>query len=126
MYLLARERDRKREITPRGKWPCHNPFSSILLLGFWACTHTTGMIFFSFFFWGGRGFCYWVHALARKTQRRKARNHPPGGMATSQSLLLFPSLEILDTYTDTRTHTYTHTHTPSVNLTNWVQDSTHS
>ena len=40
MRSPERPRDRKREITPQGGWPCHNPFSSILLLGSWACTHT--------------------------------------------------------------------------------------
>ena len=31
----------------------------------------------------------------RERERQKARNHPPGGMATPQSLLLHPPLGIL-------------------------------
>ena len=48
MYACQREREREREHT-QGRWPCHNPFSSILFFG--------------------EVFCYRVHVFARKTER---------------------------------------------------------
>ena len=37
----------------------------------------------------------------RETKRQKARNHPPGGMATPQSLLLYSPFGILGTHAHT-------------------------
>ena len=49
----------------------------------------------------------------RETERQKARNHPPGGMTTLQSLLLYSPLGILGT----------RAHAPGVSLSHRVQDS---
>ena len=76
-----RQRDRKQEITPQGRWSCRDPFSSIILSGSWACAHAhvPGVSCF-FFFW--RDFHCRARALARQTERdieTESEKSPPRG-----------------------------------------------
>lgn len=107
--MLIIKRERKREITPQGKWPYHSPLSSILRSGFWTCI-TCPVNFFVFLFALG---CACSQERLRQTKRGKVINLPPSPGGGHSAILSLPfSPGVLGTYA----------HAPGMNLKPLVQD----